>query len=182
MKQMIPTKDTLLFKNVVANGTKTEISGDLYADGNFTANSIIENMNGYAFEKNESTEDIEYTYDYASAVKNGNKITFIIFGSITKKSSFSSNQIHFGTFIIPSEIGAKLFSMTIGGLNTLGISNVNFSTGLGLSTQKIVPLSTYKISNTQIGIYFYSPGEISNDIKYTYRFEITFLLSDNMAK
>lgn len=156
-------------------------SGNVNIDGNFTANSIIENMNGYAFEKKESTVDIEYTYDYASAVKNGNKITFTIFGSITKKSSFTSNSIHFGTFIIPSEIGKKLFPVSIGGLNTLGISNVNFSTGLGLSSQKLLPLSSYKISNTQIGIYFYSPGELPNDIKYTYRFEVTFLLSDNMA-
>ena len=171
-------RDTMIYDDMT---NEVQIGTKLNVDGNFTANSIIENMSGYSFEKKESTADIEYTYDYASAVKNGNKITFAIFGSITKKSSFNSNQIHFGTFIIPSEIGEKLFSVTIGGLPTLGISNVNFSTGLGLSTQKIIPLSSFKASNTQIGIYFYSPGELSNDIKYTYRFEVTFLLSDNMA-
>ena len=171
-------RDTMIYDDMV---NEVYIGSNLHANGNFTANSIIENMQGYSFEKKESSNDIEYTYDYASVVKNGNKITFTIFGSIIKKSSYKSNNIHFGTFIIPSEIGAKLFPVSIGGLNTLGISNVNFSTGLGLSAQKILPLSSYKTSNTQIGIYFYSPDELSNDIKYTYRFEVTFLWSANMA-
>ena len=156
-------------------------NGNVNIDGNFTANSIVENMNGYSFVKKESNENIEYAYDYASAVKNGNKITFIIFGTILKKSTYAGNNIHFGSFIIPSEVGQKLFPVLIDQLNTLGISNVNFATNLSSYNQKTLPLSTYKTSDTEIGVYFYSPSELSDDVKYTYRFEVTFLLSDNMA-
>ena len=156
-------------------------SGNVNIDGNFTANSIIENMSGYSFVKKESNENLEYTYDYASAVKNGNKITFAIFGTIIKKSTYTGNNIHFGSFIIPSEIGQKLFPVLIDQLNTLGISNVNFATNLSAYNQTTLPLSTYKTSDTEIGVYLYSPDKLSDDIKYTYRFEVTFLLSDNLA-
>ena len=66
-------RDTMIYdkdKNEVQIGT------NLNADGNFTANSIIENMSGYKFFP-EVLDNAHrtITYSYAGVVKTGNKNT-----------------------------------------------------------------------------------------------------------
>ena len=181
MKQMITTKDTLLFNNVVANGTKTEINGDLYANGNFTANSIIENMQGYEFFPDKlDNAHRTISYSYAGVVKTGNKITFAIAGTITTKDANTSTS--FGRFSIPKTIGEKLYPTTIGEIsNILDIKAITLSaTGYSI---KQIPVTTFKsYGGTSIEQSMYNLNELTIGTVYYFRSEITFLLSDNLAK
>ena len=155
-------------------------SGNVNVDGNFTANSIIENMNGYTF--NPEVLDNEHrtlTYTYAGVVKTGNKITFCIDGTITTKDANSSTS--FGRFSIPLSIGDKLFPTTIGEIsNILDIKAITLSaTGYSI---KQIPVTTFKsYGGTSIEQSMYNLSELQIGTIYHFRYEVTFLLSDNLA-
>ena len=172
-----------LAENIVVNKetNTTEISGNVNVDGNFTANSIIENMNnGYTF--NPEVLDNEHrtlTYTYAGVVKTGNKITFCIDGTITTKDANSSTS--FGRFSIPLSIGNKLYATTIGEIsNILDIKAITLSaTGYSI---KQIPVTTFKsYGGTSIEQSMYNLNELSIGTIYHFRYEVTFLLSDNLA-
>ena len=91
-------------------------SGNVNVDGNFTANSIVENMSGYTFTKSASTSDFELSYNYASVCKNGNKLTFAIFGNLKRLSEVILSSVNLGIFNIPSAIGEKLYPIQLGAL------------------------------------------------------------------
>ena len=171
-----------LAENIVVNKetNTTEISGNVNVDGNFTANSIIENMNGYTF--NPEVLDNAHrtiTYSYAGVVKTGNKITFAIAGTIVTKDNNTSTS--FGRFSIPKSIGDKLFPTKIGEIsNILDIKSMTLSaTGYSI---KQIPVTTFKsYGGTSIEQSMYNLSELTIGTVYHFRSEITFLLSDNMA-
>ena len=170
-----------LAENVVVNKetNTTEVGGNLDVDGNFTANSIVENMSGYSFSKSQSTSDFELSYNYASVCKTGNKITFAIFGNLKRLSEVVLQSIGLGIFNIPSIIGEKLSPIQISGVNTLGTITTNFANDIIAKNEH--SLSAYKINNMQIGIFLYDFNTFEVGTNYTFRFEMTFLLNDNMA-
>lgn len=154
-------------------------SGNVNVDGNLTANSIVENMNGYTFTKSVSTSDFELSYNYVSVCKNGNKITFAIFGNLKRLSEVILQSVNLGVFNIPNTIGEKLYPIQLSGINTLGTIITNFANDITAKNEHT--LSAYKISNTQIAIYLYDFNTFEVGTNYTFRFEMTFLLNDNMA-
>ena len=166
------------------DGTRQDLgaifSGNVNVDGNFTANSIIENMDGYTF--NPEVLDNEHrtlTYTYAGVVKTGNKITFCIDGTITTKDANSSTS--FGRFSIPLSIGNKLYATTIGEIgNILDIKAITLSaTGYSI---KQIPVTTFKsYGGTSIEQSMYNLNELTIGTIYHFRYEVTFLLSDNLA-
>ena len=155
-------------------------SGNVNVDGNFTANSIIENMTGYTFiPVLLDNEHRTLTYTYAGVVKTGNKITFCIDGTITTKDANSSTS--FGRFSIPKSIGDKLFPTTIGEIsNILDIKAITLSaTGYSI---KQIPVTTFKsYGGTSIEQSMYNLNELTIGTIYHFRYEVTFLLSDNLA-
>ena len=153
-------------------------SGNVNVDGNFTANSIIENMSGYRFQK-ETNEALTYTY--AGICKNGNKITF----AIACKLNFNSipMNITLGTFILPISVYNKLFPMAYGQSNNILsvkavtlYKNENESKTLNVRFTK----SNYA-GYVDITLYPLQSAEIETNTDYILRYEETFLLSDNMA-
>lgn len=187
MEKMLDKKSRDFAKNmrdaIVYDKSKNEvqIGANLNADGNFTANSIVENMNGYTFNP-EVLDNAHRTiaYSYAGVVKTGNKITFAIAGTITTKDATSSTA--FGRFSIPKSIADKLYPTTIGEIsNILDIKAITLSaTGYSI---KQIPVTTFKsYGGTSVEQSMYNLNELTIGTVYYFRSEITFLLSDNLAK
>lgn len=166
----------------IFNGN-VNIAGTLNAnvvDGTkVTGNEIVEKMSGYSFNKTASTSDFELTYNYASVCKTGNKITFAIFGNFKRLSESLLSNVRLGIFNIPSTIGEKLYPIQLSGVNTLGTILTNFANGIIVKNEHA--LSAFKMNNTQIGIFLYDFSAFEIGTNYVFRFEMTFLLSNNMA-
>ena len=156
-------------------------TGNINIDGNFTANSIIENMNGYSFEK-ANDANATRTYYYAGVVKTGNKITFVIFLDmiLNVDASISGPIINCGRFNIPRNVADKLYPVSIGSGEALSSTAVFANTNY-INTGKIVYANVVKTSPTQINFGFYVPDSTPTNTRLTIRLENTFLLSDNMA-
>ena len=150
-------------------------NGNVNIAGNFTADSIIENMSGYSFSS--SSTDSSVTLDYVGVVKTGNKITFVIAG----KFEFDSTVVvgsykQLGSFTIPSEIGAKIYPNM--GSGRVGPTSVQIAVSVQSSETHMGFFAKY--SNSIFAPYFSAQSAISAGTYY-FRFEQTFLLSDNLA-
>lgn len=166
----------------IFNGNVT-ISGNLSVTGTMNAakvmgDEIIENMDGYNFTK---IADKDWDCVYAGICKNGNKLTFAVFGKLTSLSTdWSSYSI--GYFVIPRAIGEKLFPYSLGAItNILDDKEVSFFSGV--SDYHNVPYNIRKDSDTSITIILrnLNGSGLVNDTEYVFRIEETFLLSENLA-
>lgn len=158
-------------------------SGNVNIDGNLnatkvTGNEIVENMNGYSFTK-PSTSGVEIIY--ASIVKNGNKLTMVLFGAITPTSIINPDtSTELGTFNLEESVKPKIVWYTSGSLSYI-------------TAEGKVPL-TYSVANSIDGQFYfrvdpqgnevvkvYNKDQLNAGTTYHFRIEQTFLLSDNMA-
>ncbi|MBO5850750.1 MAG: hypothetical protein J6R29_00270 [Clostridia bacterium] len=150
----------------------TNVSGTINAN-KVTGNEIIETMvGGYSFDVG---TPVQMTYDlqYAGACKNGNKITFVIAGTIKRTSS--AYTVTLGSFTIPSEIGDKLYP-TIGSV----LEYKNAYCAKDQSTGVTLPLNVIKNSNTSLTFRLDNAIELTLNQVYFIRAEVTFLLSTNL--
>lgn len=156
-------------------------SGNVNIDGTLnatkvTGNEIVENMSGYSYIP--KTGNFSFSHQYVSVVKNGNKITFVVACVFTPTNSFSG-YISIGDFTIPASIGNKLYSTPIDGLNyVLDIRHAKMYSGI--SSYIDVSYRMDKISNTNIRVLLDAQNVVANT-NYTFRYELTFLLSDSLA-
>ena len=159
----------LLFNgNLTINGI---ISANVVDGIKVTGNEIVEKMSGYSFEKGPNTH---LNYSYAGVVKNGNKLTFAIAGTYTRTTGDDSNVI-IGRFTIPLAIANKLYDNNLGAL-----ANANISLYKG--TTEFVNLSTRTIKSSNIiTTTIYEMWQLTDDSTYEFRFECTFLLSENLV-
>lgn len=153
-------------------------SGNVNIDGNFTANSIIENMSGYGY-KPAIKENATITYTYVGAVKNGNKLTFACSGTFQRSGDLTGWNCMLIRFTFPKTIGAKLFPTEIAGTSGLAFGKLDLCKSY--ATHMDIPIVVDKESNSQIIITMYQLNNTEINTPYLFRFEITFLLSDNMA-
>ena len=157
---------------------KANLSGANFT-GSITAPSIIENMSGYSAELSTKT-NLTIENIYTGAVKNGNKLTLVIALNLTRTGDVGSGQVI--SISIPSDVGAKLYPVNVGGNDILDAKKINalttFYTGVNLSS------FIGKASNTLLQL-FIATGELNSNLelntKYYYRYEATFLLSNNLA-
>ena len=157
------------------DGSTTDLgaifSGNVNIAGNFTANSIIENMAGYAFIKqNIST----YSLDYVGVVKNGNKITFAIAGTVLITEATDRKDI--GYFTVPAEVGSKVIPSSLNGWADIR----NISAFNAYNTSKIIPIGCGHATPNTFAIQAYLDN-LSNNVTYYFRYEVTFLLSDSLV-
>ncbi len=156
---------------------KANLSGANFT-GAITGPSIVENMSGYSFTKNASDTDKELDYLYAGVVKNGNKLTFVIFVKVTRKASIGVNSISLGSFTIPSAVGQNLHPYQGNWLNVLNV----FASDTYVSGVE-VPVLVTKGSNTSVSAQLNLVNtKLTQDTVYLVRLEQTFLLSDNLAQ
>lgn len=150
--------------------------GNVNITGNFTADSIIENMSGYSFTKR--TEDLTWEAIYAGCVKNGNKLTFVVFGKITAPNATWGRLCYFS---IPSIVASKLYPYTIGGANVLDNRKLDFTLS---SSRNTIVEGKYLIEKVGYGGVYFQLENLDNltqGEEYYFRIEQTFLLSDNLA-
>lgn len=150
-------------------------NGNVNINGNFTANSIIENMSGYSF--NENNKDTRVTNTYVSAVKNGNKVTFVVCGNLTLPTAIGvGSYIDLGGFNMPASVGANIVPNFDG--SRVGPMPCLIAT----SVQNVKTHSAFltKYRNEYSEVYFNPTSGIEAGTYY-FRFEVTFLLSANMV-
>lgn len=150
-------------------------SGNVNIDGNFTANSIIENMSGYSYTLRPQ-ENLNVDVVYVGAVKNGNKLTLTFVANLTKINATSSESLV--EFNIPSSVGQKLFTTQVGSLNLLDVKECFAYESTSVPIQFSMQLR--KISNSTLRLG--SNNIVSFELNKTYftRYEVTFLLSPSL--
>ncbi len=154
---------------------KANLSGANFT-GAITAPSIIEDMNGYSYTP--QTGSFTMSDSYVSACKNGNKLTLVVAGVFTPSTSFSG-YIGIGDFTIPQDIGALLVPLSIGGLTyVLDVKSAEMFSSI--SSSVAVKYRTDKVNNTKLTILLDASNVVANTA-YVFRYEVTFLLSGNLA-
>lgn len=152
-------------------------SGNVNVDGNFTANSIIETpWPNYSFTKGDTSYQ---EHLYAGVVKNGNKITFVVYTKYTHNNAKSG--LFLGDFYIPGNVGEKLYPYTLGSANNLLSSFKCFAQTGEYGAGKDISFVVTKLDNTHLRFSCYELSNLTDGQEYVIRAEVTFLLSDNMA-
>lgn len=168
---------TLISTGGASIAANLSVGGNLPVNGAITANSIIENMSGYSMSES-GHADYTFNFYYVGAVKNGNKITFSVFGTITKASGAGA-FINVLDIYIPQAIGQKLYPVTMGTSETLlDVKTIGFA--LDFATSVNCPMWLNKISNTNVRLGM-NATNIAAGNTYLFRYEVTFLLSDSLA-
>ena len=149
------------------------ISGDLAVSGDITGNSIIENMTGYTFAEHATDYD-QFALDYAGIVKNGNKLTMVIAGTLTPTSIVSLRTM--GKFTLPNDVASLI--KKIGATDVVAYQNLDLFTDRDTSISVSAPV--YRYNDTLDLCVIVSGLTVNQD--YYFRNEITFLLSENLAE
>lgn len=153
------------------------ISGTLNATA-ITGDSIIENMSGWG--ANEDNKYAKITNMYIGAVKNGNKVTLALAGVIATGddgiATYSTMRVC--EFEIPSAIGQKLVPLYG---NTVDVKKVVLFTGA--TDSYTVNASIEKPNDTRLRAILSNLNVALPASKNLYfRYEVTFLLSDNFVE
>ena len=150
---------------------------DIAATGSITGDEIIENMTGYTFSRYGSGLT-NWTPIYVGVCKNGNKITFVIFGSYNAASPSAQALCKFD---IPTDIASKLYPYELGtDTDVLDTKVVSFFSGL--TTFKSAIVEVEKHPTLPELSFALRPIDLVASTDYYFRTEITFLLSDNLAE
>ena len=161
------------------DGTSTDLgaifSGNVNIAGNLTADSIIENMTGYSFTKNNS---LNGEYIYVGMSKTGNKLTLVAFFKLNLPSSQSNESI--GFFNIPNEVGAKIYPFTIGSI-TSAVAAQRITAFANVTSVVDVSAVLTQYAQNSLRLFMYGLGNLALNTDYLMRVEITLLLSDNLA-
>ena len=145
------------------------VGGNLSVSGNITGASIIENMSGYSYHSNSAANVTEV---YASIVKNGNKLTLVLSGTLTKGNDTTTEA---GYFIIPQSVMDVLVPVT-GDYLANGVINLQSSVfNSGFSK----PYAIAKYYTRLIIRIFGLNADLDDETTYMFRIEQTFLLSNN---
>ena len=169
-------------------GGNLNVTGNVSGD-NITGNSIIENMEGYGFlvQQTGIPTNLNVNIVYAGAVKNGNKLTLVLFGKLTRTGTLSSSYIDFGlAFIVPKDsVGNKIYPYSVGSLEAICDNKIiPFFSGYSTYTNRPILMQKQDLGGTNISrlwLNIYALDTLTENTETNFRYEATFLLSDNMA-
>lgn len=140
-----------------------------------------EPMSGYLFNLYEPVENLTLTPVYAGAVKNGNKLTLVFACTLTRTGDVPLSNIYLGRFNVPSDVYAKLYPARVGSYDYLDNKVINSWD----SDITFKPVSSFCLKggdNRVILVANPQPvNELTLNVAYYYRYEVTFLLSDNLV-
>ena len=167
--------------NVNISGTLTATIVDA---GKVTGDEIVEKMSNYSFTKSTSDSDITYNdYVYAGVVKNGNKVTLALGVNITRLQDLSNYKQNkkIGMFTLPAGVASKLypsyadvwFGAVMATIKCLASDTSSNAIALDVIVGKTL---------NSLDIYACGLNDLTLNKQYYLRFEITFLLSDNLAQ
>lgn len=172
---------TALIEGGTLNGKFNSISTSILTSQNDNIEAqkpVVEVMTGYSFVLNPSLTSVSVEIIYAGVCKNGNKLTLTIFGKLTNTSA---NDIYLASFPAPSSILSKLYPYIVQGVNVLAQKEVEFYPSINLSALPLKAVFETTKSNTAIIINARKLSELTAGVEYFFRFEQTFLLSDNLV-
>ena len=183
----ITISGTLTVSGQATFNDEVQVNDDMDVAGDFTADSIIENMpSSYVFDKSSAISGLTKDYVYAGIVKTGNKITLAVGCKLTRTGTIGTQYLHIGNFVIPSDIASKIFPVNIGGNNFVDVKDVALL--YNLSTAKEGRAYAEKTSDglgRNVISVSLNIDDINNELvlnaEYYFRYEITILLSDNLA-
>lgn len=147
-------------------------SGNVNIDGNFTANSIIENMIGYSFE---NLSKSLWTPIYVGAVKNGNKLTIVFSGTLNRGVDGAGNP-NLCYVRINSSVGSKLYPWVD---NVLEQKVIYFQKDA--FNQTPIQIRTIKDDGSNLRYQIFGLETLDASTDYYFRLEQTFLLSDSLV-
>lgn len=182
LKQEVEEYVDKLREKVVQEGNKTIIGGNLDVDGTITGDEIVENMAGYSYYH--SVQDgITLNPIYCGVVKNGNKLTLVIFGKAQRTGDIANNFAEFGVFIIPKTVADKIYPTPLGNQTNAVLSKtIQLFSAPNSKIDCNVIVNKYLSSNqNKLQVYMYGMSNLALNTEYQYRIEMTFLLSDNLA-
>lgn len=145
----------------------------LDADGLITGGEIIEKMSGYSFTKDNNLQSNGITLNYIGVVKTGNKITFSVSGEVIPNADMESNPT-IGYFTIPTSVKNKLVPNSLDYLDNKAVYFLSNATQVG------TPLPVVMKPSTAIQM-FQVKAQLTASTTYVFRYEVTFLLSENLA-
>lgn len=156
------------------------ISGTLNATA-ITGDSIIETMTGYSFSAPSTTAGLSQHTIYAGVSKTGNKLTIVIFQRITRTGTVSTNYAGLGQFFLPSAVMDKLYPTIIDGGSYLDNKVLDLFSSLSsiINAYAYVSKQATYLSFNMFKASQFAELELNKD--YFFRYEATFLLSDNLA-
>lgn len=140
---------------------------------------VVELMTGYSFVVNTSLSNVSLDVIYAGVCKNGNKLTLTIFGKLTNNGA---SDVYLASFPAPSSILSKLYPYVVQGANVLAQKEVEFFPSENFSALPLKAVFETTKSNTAIIINARKLSELTTGVEYFFRFEQTFLLSENLAE
>ena len=141
---------------------------------------IIENMSGYSFELGQTTEDVEITGVYAGIVKNGNKLSWVLFLKIKRLQTITSQRPFLGEFNIPSNILDKLVPTTLFGENLLLGETISATNESNTSSANLLLIGVKSSTGFKLHLGVGSMSNLSENVNYLLRIERTFMLSENL--
>lgn len=167
--------------NLTVAGTAT-VAGDASAN-NFTANSIIENMLYYTFEDANPKTNLTRVNVYAGVVKTGNKITFAWSGSLTRTGDVDNNYAVICSFGIPSSVGQKIYPNANYGVGLGSIVSIHATFGYENYYSDGVPINAIirKNNDASLSLLVSRLSNLTLNTLYSFRIEVTYLLSENLA-
>lgn len=159
--------------NITGN---TSVGGDLPVTGKITGGEIVENMTGYTFSVNPDDTNTETTPIYAGAVKTGNKLTLVYFFELKPINTGYTKQLC--NFRVPQAVFDKLYPATIGAPNKLQVGMVYCAKSFDNGVECRYWID--KGNSQNLTFVINTTGTTAGETYYV-RYEITFLLSDNLA-
>ena len=165
------------------DGSTTDLgaifSGNVNIAGNFTADSIIENMVGYSGTITDNTPNFSITGVYMGAVKNGNKLTVALFAKVMRTDVMSPDYLDFKIrWQMPSAALANIIPYTFQGLPAGANGEITFVKDLNTTPVKLQYILLKYTSSLTLNIY--GLNNLALNTEYLFRYEETFLLNDNL--
>lgn len=140
---------------------------------------VVERMTGYYITQ-VAQANLEITPIYTGACKNGNKLTFVFFFKIKKIATDGGDKRVFN-ITIPSSIGAKLFPFSVSPFtNILDAKLIDLWKENDITITINERMLTRKENNTTIFVSL-RENSLVIDTNYLVRYEVTFLLSENLS-
>lgn len=178
MKRMIDDNKIQVDANGVDVKDNLAIEGNLDVSGKISGGEIVEDMSGYSFAPI-TKENLLVETEYAGVVKTGNKITFSWSGKLTRTGTVEDGWAGIAQFNIPESVANKLITHSVTGLNNS--LDDRWLTAFGSQTTYYSLIGHYTKVGTALAVVLFSIGSLPADTPCVLRYEVTFLLSDNLA-
>ena len=172
--EQINAEDVYIAGSLFLDGA---VESDLDVNGTITGDEIVEKMEGYSFTPftPPAGDTRVITPLYVGAVKTGNKLTLVLYVKFNKMTDnvTSSNM---GYFVVPQAISNKLVNNELG-----NIANFEVLAYSNSYTSKTLNAYINKMGDGSLNFGAYGLSSINASTDYYLRYEVTFLLSDNLA-